>query len=138
LKLINKSILLVTVILLALCAGKAKAFSSFYFQEVVKQDTNTKDSLKYKGTVKGGLDQKVEYKARDSVRMSKDSSIVYFYGAARVIYGDFQLDADYIRYDKNQNSIFASGSINPKTKKYIGRPIFKSGTDGAVTADSLY
>lgn len=137
-KLLSNSILLFFVILLTLCVGKANAFSPFYRQQIIKQDTNKTDTTKLNGKKASGLDHKIEYKARDSVRLSKDNNIVYLYGEARVIYDAFELDAEYIRYDKKNNIIFASGIIDPKSKKYIGRPIFKSGTEGSAIADSLY
>ncbi|GGI26004.1 hypothetical protein GCM10008119_20480 [Pedobacter mendelii] len=107
-------------------------------QQLVQQDTSKKDTAKIKLKNNSDLDKKIEYKANDSVRFSKDRSIIYMYGNARVIYGDFELDADYIRYDQKNNVIFASGKIDPKTKRYVGRPIFKSGSEGSAVADSLY
>ncbi|MFC4195695.1 putative LPS assembly protein LptD [Pedobacter jamesrossensis] len=107
-------------------------------QQVIQQDTSKRDTSKIKTKNNSDLDKKIEYKATDSVRMSKDKNIIYMYGNARVVYGDFELDADYIRYDQKKNVIFASGRTNPKTKRYVGRPIFKSGTEGSAIADSLY
>ena len=137
-KLLSNSILLFSVILLTLAVGKANAFSRFSLQQVIQQDTSKRDTSKIKSKNNSDLDKKVEYKATDSVVMSKDKNIIYMYGNARVVYGDFELDADYIRYDQKNNVIFASGRTNPKTKRYVGRPIFKSGTEGSAIADSLY
>lgn len=137
-KLLSNSILLISVILLTLTVNKVNAYSAFSLQQVVQQDTSKRDTSKVKPKNNSDLDKKIEYKANDSVRFSKDRSIIYMYGNARVIYGDFELDADYIRYDQKNNLIFASGRTNPKTKRYVGRPIFKSGTDGSAIADSLY
>ncbi|RZL63676.1 MAG: LPS-assembly protein LptD, partial [Pedobacter sp.] len=123
---------------LTLAVGKANAFSRFSLQQVIQQDTSKRDTSKIKSKNNSDLDKKVEYKATDSVVMSKDKNIIYMYGNARVVYGDFELDADYIRYDQKNNVIFASGRTNPKTKRYVGRPIFKSGTEGSAIADSLY
>ncbi|MDN3588341.1 putative LPS assembly protein LptD [Pedobacter aquatilis] len=137
-KLLSNSILLISVILLTLTVNKANAYSAFSLQQVVQQDTSKRDTSKVKTKNNSDLDQKVEYKATDSVRFSKDKNIIYMYGNARVIYGDFELDADYIRYDQKNNLIFASGRTNPRTKRYVGRPIFKSGAEGSAIADSLY
>ncbi|GAA3985063.1 putative LPS assembly protein LptD [Pedobacter ginsengiterrae] len=137
-KLLSNSILLFSVILLTLAVGKANAFSRFSLQQLIQQDTSKRDTSKIKSKNNSDLDKKVEYKATDSVVMSKDKNIIYMYGNARVVYGDFELDADYIRYDQKNNVIFASGRTNPKTKRYVGRPIFKSGTEGSAIADSLY
>ncbi|WP_421939691.1 putative LPS assembly protein LptD [Pedobacter sp.] len=107
-------------------------------QQIIQQDTSKKDTTKKEGKNNSSLDQKVEYKADDSVKMSADKNIVYLYGNARVIYGDFELDASYIKYDKKKNTIFASGLKDPKTGRYNGRPIFKSGAEGTAIADSIY
>jgi lipopolysaccharide assembly outer membrane protein LptD (OstA) len=138
LKLLSNSILLFSVILLTLGVSKANAFSAFSLQQLIQQDTSKKDTSKVKTKSNSDLDKKVEYKASDSVRFSKDKSIIYMYGNARVVYGDFELDADYIRYDSKNNVIFASGKKDPKTQRYVGRPIFKSGAEGSAIADSLY
>jgi len=138
LKLLKSSILLISVILLTLVVSKANAFSRFSLQQIIQQDTSKKDTTKKEGKNNSSLDQKVEYKADDSVKMSADKNIVYLYGNARVIYGDFELDASYIKYDKKKNTIFASGLKDPKTGRYNGRPIFKSGAEGTAIADSIY
>ncbi|MCX2474490.1 putative LPS assembly protein LptD [Pedobacter sp. MC2016-05] len=136
-KLLTSSILLISVILLTHGVGKANAFSSFSLQQIIQQDTSKRDTSKKASPNNSGLDQKVEYRA-DSVRFSKNKSIIYMYGNARVNYGDFELDADYIRYDSQNKLIFASGRTDSKTNRYVGKPIFKSGTDGSAIADSLY
>ena len=60
------------------------------------------------------------------------------YGKARVKYEDMELDADYIQYDQKNNTLFAKGLINPKTKRYAGRPLFKQGSEQPITTDSLF
>ena len=59
-------------------------------------------------------------------------------GKARVTYGDFELDADYIRIDRKNHLFFARGSTDPRTKRYVGRPISKQGKDNPITSDSLF
>ncbi|QPH39883.1 putative LPS assembly protein LptD [Pedobacter endophyticus] len=137
-KLLKSSILLIPVILLTLGVSKANAISNISLQQIIQQDTTKKDTTKTGGKNNSSLDQKVEYKAKDSVKFSKDKSIVYLYGNARVIYGDFELDAEYIKYDQKNSTIFAKGLNDPKTGRYAGRPIFKSGTEGTAIADSIF
>ncbi|KLT66938.1 putative LPS assembly protein LptD [Pedobacter sp. BMA] len=137
-KLLKSSILLISVILLTHAVGKANAFSNFSLQQVIQQDTTKKDTTKKVAPNNSSLDQKVEYKADDSIRMNKAKNIIYLYGNARVIYGDFELDAAYIKYDQKNNTIFASGVKDPKSGKYSGRPIFKSGAEGTAIADSIF
>ncbi|TSJ39460.1 LPS-assembly protein LptD [Mucilaginibacter corticis] len=73
----------------------------------------------------------------DSSYNDVKTEISYRIGNARVTYGDFELDADYIRIDRKNHLIYASGRRDPKTGRYIGRPISKQGKDSPLTSDSL-
>jgi len=83
------------------------------------------------------LEDKLEATSDDSTIIDKTHNILYLYGKARVKYQDVEMDADYIRLDKNKHLIFASGSTDPITHRYIGRPITKQGKDKPVESDSL-
>jgi lipopolysaccharide assembly outer membrane protein LptD (OstA) len=123
LKLLKNIIFIITVLLLTFVGKTVKAFSNYSFYQTVKQtDTVKKD--------------KIEYKAEDSTKTDKKNGIMYLYGKAKIIYNDFELNADYIKYDSKKNIIFASGVKN-KNGRYVGRPIFKMGTEGSSIADSL-
>ncbi len=111
------------VILLTSVGKTVKAITNLSFQQTVqKVDTVKKD--------------KIEYKARDSTIANRLTEIVYLYGDAKVVYNDFELNADYIKYDKKNDIIFASG-IKNKNGRYVGRPIFKMDGQGTSIADSL-
>ena len=99
----------------------------------LKSDTVTKKSNR-----RGGMPSKVIYSAEDSIITDQDNNIVKMYGKARVKYEDMELDADYIQYDQKNNTLFAKGLINPKTKRYAGRPLFKQGSEQPITTDSLF
>jgi hypothetical protein len=73
----------------------------------------------------------------DSSYNDVKTGISYRIGNARVSYGDFELDAEYIRIDRKKHLIFASGLRDKKTGRYIGRPISKQGKDEPITSDSL-
>ena len=96
------------------------------------------DTVKKKSTSGSGLESEVIYGAEDSVTSSTVTNIVKMYGKARVKYQDMELDADYIEYDQKNNTLFAKGLINPKTKRYSGRPLFKQGQEQPITTDSLF
>jgi lipopolysaccharide assembly outer membrane protein LptD (OstA) len=85
----------------------------------------------------GGLESIVKSTSEDSSYVDNDNKISYLYGRARVTYEDFELDADFIRVDEKNHLIFARGSIDPRTKRYIGRPISKSKNEKPVASDSL-
>ncbi|QJD97844.1 LPS-assembly protein LptD [Mucilaginibacter robiniae] len=87
---------------------------------------------------KSGLKSQVNAKGDDLSYFDIEKNIGYYYGNARVTYEDFELDADFIRVDKNKHLIFASGLVNPKTHRYQNKPIAKSKGQNPVIADSLY
>jgi lipopolysaccharide assembly outer membrane protein LptD (OstA) len=108
---------------------KKSAANSTTKNAAVKNDT-TKKAV-------GGLNSIVTSHAEDSLINDQVNQITYLYGNARVTYEDFELDADYIRVDQKTHLIFAKGSIDPITKRYLGRPISKQGKDEPVASDSL-
>jgi hypothetical protein len=91
-----------------------------------------------KDTVKSKSNLDAELKdIADSSYNDVKNSISYRIGNARVTYGDFELDAEYIRIDQKNHLIFASGRKDPRTHRYIGRPISKQGKDEPIVSDSL-
>jgi lipopolysaccharide assembly outer membrane protein LptD (OstA) len=87
---------------------------------------------------KNGLSSTVKYAAEDSIIFDQnDHTIVYLYGRARITYEDAAIDADYIKLDQSNHLAYARGTVNPKTKRYSGKPILKQKNDSPVTADSL-
>ena len=97
----------------------------------------TKKPIDTTKTVKSELDGELISRSSDIIRYSDDLNTVYLIGKARINYVDIELDADYIEINKKTHIIKATGSIDPKTKRYVGRPISKQGNDEPITADSL-
>lgn len=85
---------------------------------------------------KSTLDDELKSSA-DSTIVDKVHNILYLYGHARVKYQDNEMDAEYIRVNKTSHLIFASGTIDPLTHRYIGRPILTQKTGKPLRADSL-
>ncbi|WP_439698086.1 putative LPS assembly protein LptD [Mucilaginibacter sp. AW1-7] len=120
---------------------------------VIKADTNKNKNSQGKPTIpgkpqtklpetdttkkKGGIQSEVKAVAEDSTIVDNEHNILYLYGRARVTYEDFELDADYIRVDQKNHLIFASGSIDPRTRRYVGRPLSKSKNEKPIASDSL-
>lgn len=104
----------------------------------IKAGDSTKslqDTTKKKGN---GLQAEVSIIAVDSQKSEVAKNISHLYRGAKVKYQDFELSADYIRLDRNQKKIFASG-IYDKSGKYVGRPIVIMGNgESPKTVDSLY
>ena len=136
-KLLLRLLLLFFVLLTVSIAGnKVFAFKNLNFQQIKQQDTLRADTgKKIKPMSKSSLDSKIEY-VSDSSFTDRINKVIYLYGNARVIYGGFQLDAQYIKFDSKKNTIFARGANNDKGK-YFGRPIFKIEKEGTSIADSL-
>jgi len=104
-----------------------------------KSTTPTKKSGGANDTTKnsGSLKEEVKSHADDSTLVDQVNQITRLYGNARVTYGDFELDADYIRVDQKNHLLFAKGRIDPVTHRYVGRPISKQGKDKPLLSDSL-
>lgn len=101
--------------------------------------TSTLKTNSIADTTKKNSDLETEIKivAADSSYNDVKNGLSYLYGKARVTYGDFELDADYIKLDRKKHLIFASGTVDPRTRRYIGRPISKQKDDKPITSDSL-
>lgn len=83
------------------------------------------------------LSSEVKIVDADSTVFDNKRDMLYMYHQARVTYEDVEMDADFIRVDKRRHLIFASGTIDPITHRYIGRPITKQGHEKPVECDSL-
>jgi len=93
------------------------------------------DTTKKKGS---GFQEEVSIIAVDSQKSEVAKNISHLYRGAKVKYQDFELSADYIRLDRTNKKIFASG-IYDKSGKYVGRPIVIMGNgESPKTVDSLY
>ena len=112
-----------------LIKGKKSKANSAKNNSAVQNDTTKKNA--------GGLQSEIKSHAEDSTFVDQEHQITYLYGQARVTYEDFELDADYIRVDQKNHLLFAKGSIDPITKRYVGRPISKQGKDKPILSDSL-
>jgi len=72
-------------------------------------------------------DAKIEYHAKDSVKMTKDRNIIYLFGNAMVIYKGIKLNGSKITYNKTNNTILANGATASSDK-----------IDRLIKADSIY
>jgi lipopolysaccharide assembly outer membrane protein LptD (OstA) len=104
----------------------------------LSMDTIKIDTISKKAKQPGAFTSKVTYSAEDSIKADIKNNIVFLYGKAKVKYEDFELEADFIRLDQKNNSLFAKGLINPNTKVYAGRPLIIQGAEPPLTTDSLF
>jgi lipopolysaccharide assembly outer membrane protein LptD (OstA) len=91
--------------------------------------STTKDSLSrlnisIPDSAKGDLQTTVKYSARDSSIIDEENQTLYLFGNAKVIYGDIQLEAEFITLNWKMNEVFAVGTTDSTTKKKVGYPVF--------------
>lgn len=72
------------------------------------------------------LEEKVTYKAQDSIRFDLKNQKVYLYGKAEVSYQDLVLTAAIIEIRTDSNQVYAYG-VNDLLGNYTDRPLFSQG-----------
>ena len=107
---------------------KAVSYASFsnYADTNKKAKTDSIHKAKFK---KGPLESKVDYTARDSIRLDAKKRKVYLYGDADVKYENLELKAAYIDISLDSNIAFAHGVQDKDSNKVIGKPEFHQGAD---------
>lgn len=68
------------------------------------------------------LEHTVDFSAKDSMIMIRRDT-AYLYGESSVKYGDLKLDADHIKLDLKDNTVYADGRID-STGELVDRPVF--------------
>lgn len=96
---------------------------------------NKVDSVKSK--VKGDIETTINYKATDSIATSVDGQIVKLYGAAKIVYGKIELEADEITIDYKNQTMAANGRRDSLGRR-VGFPVFKDGPQLYEMKDILY
>jgi hypothetical protein len=79
----------------------------------------------------------INYTARDSIRASMDSKMIWLYGDAKIKYGTIELEADEITIDYANSTLTAHGSRDSLGNR-IGYPVFKNGAELYETKDIVY
>lgn len=98
-------------------------------------DTTRADSLSLT-TNRSGLDTVVVYSARDSTVFDLKSRIMRLYGDAVVVKGPQKLTAAYIEIDFVNSTLHAEALYDSATRRYVGVPVFRDGTE-ELSANSL-
>jgi hypothetical protein len=97
-------------------------------------DTTRRDTLEAQSDLKST----VVYSAKDSTIMDPGQQEVHLYGQAKVTYGAIVLEADYIRLNWTTNEVFARGTYDSTSKKWIGQPIFQDNGEKYDTKELRY
>ncbi len=88
-----------------------------------------------KGTSKSGVEEKINYDAKDSIISYPDQEVIHLYNEAEVTFGDFKLNAGFIAIDLKTNTVFAKGVLDTNLQ-IVQKPVFIQGQD-EFKADSL-
>ncbi len=97
---------------------------------VIEADTLIQDSLRSDTSLglanQSLIDYTVERSAQDSTITDVQNKLIHLYGQAKVIYGEVELEADYIRFDLSTNEVFATG-MPDSLGEIQGKPKFTEG-----------
>ncbi|MCB2195970.1 MAG: LPS-assembly protein LptD [Bacteroidetes bacterium] len=83
------------------------------------------------------IQTQVIYNAQDSIILSSDAKKVYLFNKAKIVYGDIELEADYIEYDEENNFVFARG-VEDSLGNISGKPKFKENNEEFVARTIKY
>ncbi len=93
------------------------------------------DSLKLIENSDKAIEAPIKYGAKDSMKVSLKTKMIYMYGDAKVGMEEMNLDAGFIRVNMDSNYIYAKPFIS-ETGEEIGVPKFKQGSEN-YDVDSL-
>ena len=110
----------------------APLFPPTVVQDTVNTDSTRQDSLNGKPQL---LTDKIKYKAKDYVKLSRKDQKIYLYDEAEIYYQDTELKAGIIIMDYIKNEVYA-GRIKDSLGNYSQHPYFKQG-DQVVIPDSI-
>ncbi len=109
---------------------------------LMAQAVKVNDSIPHKDTIhkvnSGMMEEPAFSSARDSIveDFSNGKKMIYYYGDAKVTYGNMSITADFLAYDIDKQMVYASG-IADTTGKLIGKPIMTEGKS-SYTMDNVY
>lgn len=72
------------------------------------------------------IEDKIERSCNDSTIQDFGNNKIYYYGGAKVVYGDITIEAEYIEFDFEKRTVFAKGLVD-STGKLYGTPVFTEG-----------
>ena len=90
--------------------------------------------------VKSTLEMPAFSTAKDSIieDFSDGKKMLYYYGDVSVKYGNIEIKSDYMAYDLNTNTVFASGTKDSITNEWIGLPVMTEGSQSYTMENVTY
>lgn len=83
------------------------------------------------------ITNRVDYVAKDSIRIDMKDQKVYLFEDAQVNYTNVQLNADYVMVDMMNNTVLANG-VPDSTGEMVGLPVFKEGAQTYEAGQMTY
>jgi hypothetical protein len=103
-----------------------------------KKDTlNTAPADTTQRAAKGEIETTITYTAKDSIISNLNNKMMWLYGAAKVKYGDIELQAEEIVIDY-ENATITARSMKDSAGRSYGYPIFINGAEKYETKDMVY
>ena len=93
---------------------------------IISRDSITGSHEEKTQEKKSVIDDMIERTCNDSTIQDLKNNKVYYYGGAKVVYGDITIEADYIEFDFEKRTVYAKG-MPDSTGKIQGKPIFYEG-----------
>ena len=93
-----------------------------------------KDSIST--TKKSVIDSEIERSCNDSTIQDFKSNKIFYYGDAKVKYEDITIEADYIEFDFDKHTVFASG-LPDSSGIITGKPVFTEGNQKYLSDERL-
>jgi len=105
---------------------------SMLLDSLLVADSALTDSTLTSQALGSDIESTVTYSATDSLVFALDGGTVELYGEAKIVYEEITLEADYILYDMDLNTVVANG-LPDSAGTIRGKPIF---TDASGTFNS--
>ena len=86
---------------------------------------------------KSDLSAPVYYQASDSMVMTRDG-YAYLHGKGEMRYESMELTSEFIRMNMDSSLVFARGVYDSTNYEWVGRPVFKDGSDHYETNEITY
>ena len=83
------------------------------------------------------IDAKVEYNSKDSM-IIMGNGVAHMYGSGDIKYKTMELTADYVRVQMDSSTLFASGVLDTIENEWVGKPVFKDGSDSYESNEITY
>jgi lipopolysaccharide assembly outer membrane protein LptD (OstA) len=103
----------------------------------VMPDSLLSDTIIEPQSSEGDITSEVKYDATDSLIFSMENGTVELYGDAIISYEDITLEADYIRYEMDQNLVIANG-MPDSTGTIVGDPVFTDANNSFESKNLRY